>query len=127
VKLTIRTIRRTRAAARNTSRPLACWTLSGLIAAHVATGRLIRTGDFLDRIGGGNLPDGQKSWFGRYVKKAYIAATGRTPLMVWAQHRTTGKWIHVACYGPIDEALYAGLRTYKGTRNLLASHFTEAA
>ena len=127
MKLTTRTIRRTRTAARNTSRPLAYWTLSGLIAAHVATGRLIKTGDFLDRIGGSNLPDGQKSWFGRHVARAHRAETGTEPLRVWAQHRTTGRWIHVACYSPIDEALYAGLRTYKGTQHLLASSYAEAA
>jgi len=122
-----KTTRRLIAAARNVGRPLAYWTLSGLIAAHVATGRLIRTGDFLDRIGGADLPDGKRSWYGRHAKKAHIAATGQDPLMVWAQHRTTGRWIHVAVYGPIDEALYAGLRTYKGTRHLLTGTYTEAA
>jgi len=127
VKYSIRTIRRTHTAARTTSRPLAYWTLSGRIAAHVATGRLITVGAFLDRIGGNDLPDGKRSWFGRHVKKSHIAATGRTPLTVWTQHRTTGRWIHVAVYGPIDEALYAGLRTYKGTQHLLAGTYAEAA
>jgi hypothetical protein len=114
-------------AARNISRPLAYWTLSGANASHIATGRLVRTGDFLARVGGDDLPDGQKSWFGRHVAKAHRAATGAEPLRVWSQHRTTGRWIHVACYGPIDEALYAGLRTYKGTRHLLASSYQECA
>lgn len=122
-----KTTHRLIAAARNVSRPLAYWTLSGRIAAAVATGRLIRTSDFLDRIGGSDLPDGQKSWFGRHVAKAHRAATGTEPLRVWAQHLTTGKWIHVFVYGPIDEALYAGLRSYKGTRHLLASTYAEAA
>lgn len=40
---------------------------------------------------------------------------------------TIGRWIHVHVYGPIDEALYAGLNSYKGTRHLLASTYTEAA
>jgi hypothetical protein len=127
---TTSTIRRTHTAARHTSRPLAYWTLSGLIASHVATGRLIKTGDFLDRVGGHDIPDGQRSWFGRHAKKAHIAATGTEPLKVWAQHRTTGRWIHVHVYGPIDEALYAGLRTYKGTQHLLTGTqlaFSEAA
>ena len=114
-------------AATATSRALGYRTLSGIIGAHVEAGRLIRTGDFLDRIGGGELKDGQKSWFGRHVAKAYRATTGRDPLKVWAQHRTTGKWIHVHVYGPIDEALYTGLFSYKGTRHLLASNYAEAA
>ena len=78
-------------------------------------------------IGGHDLPDGKRSWYGRHAKKAFIAATGREPLRVWTQHRTTGRWIHAHVYGPIDEALYAGLRTYKGTRHLLAGTYTEAA
>ena len=115
-----------RAAAR-TTRALAYRTLSGIVAALIETGRLIRTGDFLDRIGGGDLPDGQKSWFGRHVAKAYRATHGGDAVKVWTQHRTTGKWIHVYAYGVIDEALYAGLRSYKGTRHLLAGTYAEAA
>lgn len=114
-------------AATRTSRALGYRTLSGIIASHVATGRLIRTSDFLNRIGGHDLPDGKQSWYGRHVKKAYVTATGHAPLRVWAQHRTTGKWIHVHVYGPIDDALYAGLRSYKGTQHLLAATYTEAA
>lgn len=119
--------RRTNAAARTTSRALGYRTLSGTIATLVDTGRLIRTSDFLDRIGGSDLKDGQKSWFGRHVAKAHRATTGRDALKVWTQHRTTGKWIHVFVYGPIDDALYTALRTYKGTRHLLANTYTEAA
>ena len=119
--------RNTLRTATHTSHALGYRTLSGIIASHVATGRLIRTGDFLHRIGGSDLPDGKQSWYGRHVKKAYIAATGRTPLRVWAQHRTTGKWIHVHVYGAIDPALYAGLDSYKGTQHLLRSSFSEAA
>jgi hypothetical protein len=122
-----RTRRNTLRTATHTTKALGYRTLSGIIGALVESGRLIKTGDFLDRIGGGDLPDGKKSWFGRHAKKAYIAANGTEPLRVWAQHRTTGKWIHVHVYGPIDEALYAGLDSYKGTRHLLASNYTEAA
>ena len=114
-------------AAAATHKALGYRTLSGIIATHVDAGRLIRTGDFLDRIGGSDLPDGQQSWYGRHVKKAYIAATGREPLRVWAQHRTTGRWIHVHVYFPLDEALYAGLRNYKGTRHLLAETYARCA
>jgi hypothetical protein len=114
-------------AAAKTAKALGYRTLSGIIGALVETGRLIRTGDFLDRIGGNDLPDGKKSWFGRHVAKAYRAATDSEPLRVWAQHRTTGKWIHVHVYGPIDEALYTGLFSYKGTRHPLASTYAEAA
>jgi hypothetical protein len=110
-----------------TTKALGYRTLSGIIGALVETGRLIRTGDFLDRTGGSDLPDGKKSWFGRHVAKAYRAATGRDALKVWAQHRTTGKWIHVHVYGPIDEALYTGLRSYKGTRHLLTVTSLEVA
>jgi len=114
-------------AAAATAKALGYRTLSGIIATHVDAGRLIRTGDFLDRIGGNDLPDGQRSWFGRHVAKAYRAQHGGDSVRVWSQHRTTGKWIHVLVYGPIDEALYAGLRSYKGTRHLLASSYMEAA
>ena len=122
-----RTRRNTLRTAATTSRALAYRTLSGLVAAAVEAGRLIRTGDFLQRIGGGHLPDGQQSWYGRHVAKAYRAATGSEPLKVWAQHRTTGRWVHVNVFGPIDDALYTALHTYKATRNLLAANLTEAA
>lgn len=122
-----KTTRRLIAAACNVGRPLAYRTLSGRIASAVATGRLITIGAFLDRIGGSDVPDGQRSWFGRHAKRAYLTATGTAPVRVWAQHRTTGRWIHVHVYGPIDEALYTGLRSYKGTRHLLAGTYTEAA
>lgn len=122
-----RTRRNTLRTAARTSKALGYRTLSGIIASHVTTGRLIKTGDFLARIGGSDLPDGKQSWFGRHVAKAYRAATGREPLKVWAQHRTTGRWIHVNVFGAIDEALYAGLRTYKGTQHLLRTSYTEAA
>ncbi|NUP39495.1 MAG: hypothetical protein HOY76_21410 [Streptomyces sp.] len=122
-----RTRRNTLRTAARTAKALNYRTLSGPIAALVDTGRLIRTGDFLQRIGGHDLKDGEQSWFGRHVAKAYRAATGTEPLRVWAQHRTTGKWIHVMVYGPMDPALYTGLRSYKGTRHLLPALFTEAA
>jgi len=114
-------------AARNVTKALRYATLSGAIHTAVNAGRLITVGTFLDRIGGNDLPDGKRSWYGRHVKSAHTAATGTEPLRVWAQHRTTGKWIHVHVYGPIDEALYAGLRSYKGTRHLLAGTYAEAA
>ena len=110
-----------------TSRALGYRTLSGLIAAHVEAGRLITVGTFLDRIGGHDLPDGKRSWYGRHAKAAHIAATGTAPIKVWSRHRTTGRWNHVHAYGPIDEALYEGLFAYKGTRHLLAADFAEAA
>lgn len=114
-------------AAAATAKALGYRTLSGLIAAAVEAGRLIRTGDFLERIGGGDLKDGVKSWFGRHVAKAYRAATGGEPLKVWAQHRTTGRWIHVNVFGAIDEALYSGLDSYAATRHLLADTYARCA
>lgn len=122
-----RTRRNTLRTAATTHRALGYRTLSGHIATLVDHGILIRTGDFLNRIGGSDLPDGQQAWYGRHAKKAYIAATGAEPLRVWTQHRTTGRWIHVHVYGPIDPALYAALRTYKATRHLLAGTYAEAA
>jgi hypothetical protein len=127
VNAATRTRRNTLRTAVKTTKALAYRTLSGLIAAAVEAGRLIRTGDFLARIGGSHLPDGQQSWYGRHVAKAYRAATGGEPLRVWAQHRTSGRWIHVNVFHPIDDALYTALHTYKATRNLLASNLTEAA
>lgn len=122
-----RTRRNTLRTATATTRALGYRTLSGIIGAAVEAGRLIRTGDFLERIGGGELKDGVKSWFGRHVAKAYRAANGGEPLKVWAQHRTTGRWIHVNVFNAIDEALYEGLFAYKGTQHLLASNYAEAA
>lgn len=117
-----------RAAAR-TAKALAYRTLSGIVAALVDAGRLVRTGDILNRVGGGDLPDGQQSWYGRHVAKAHRAAhDGAEPIRVWAQHRTTGKWIHVFVYVPADPALLTGLRNYKATRHLAdRTAFTEAA
>jgi hypothetical protein len=122
-----RTRRNTLRTAAHTTKALAYRTLSGLVAAAVEQGKLIKTGDFLQRVGGGDLPDGVQSWFGRHVAKAYRKTHGSEPLRVWAQHRTSGHWVHVFVYGPIDDALYTGLHTYKATRGLLASNFTEAA
>lgn len=118
---------RTQTAARTITKALYYRTLSGRIAALVDQGKLIRTGDFLDRIGGNDLKDGQKSWFGRHVAKAYRATHGGDTIRVWTQHRTTGRWIHVYVYGPIDDALYTALQSYKATRHLLSALYTEAA
>lgn len=122
-----RRIARIHTAARQVSKALAYRTRSGLIAAAVEQGTLIRTGDMLDRLGADDLKDGYKSWYGKFVKKAYIAANGHPPVMVWAQHRTTGRWIHVAAYQPLDRALFTGLATYKQTRHLVAADFAECA
>jgi hypothetical protein len=122
-----RTRRNTLRTAVRTTKALGYRTLSGHIAAAVEQGKLIRTGDFLDRIGGSDLKDGQKAWFGRHVAKAYRAQHGGDTVKVWTQHRTTGKWIHVYAYGVVDDALYEGLYSYKGTQHLLAANFTEAA
>lgn len=122
-----RTRRNTLRTATHTSHALGYRTLSGIIASWVATGRLITVGTFLDRIGGNDLPDGKRSWFGRFAKKAYRAANGGDPIRVWAQHRTTGRWNHVCTYGPIDDALYTALTTYKGTRHLLADTYARCA
>ncbi|MGW0920108.1 hypothetical protein ACWD3J_13960 [Streptomyces sp. NPDC002755] len=119
--------RRTQAAVRTAPKALRYRVISGSIAVLVDEGRLIRTGDALDRFGGGDLPDGQQAWYGRHVAKAYRKTHGGDAVRVWAQHRTTGKWIHVFAYGPIDEALYAGLRSYKGTRHLLAGTHARCA
>lgn len=122
-----RTRRNTLRTAVTTAKALGYRTLSGIIGALVEAGRLITVGTFLDRVGGADLPDGKRSWFGRHAKKAYIAATGTAPIRVWARHRTTGRWNHVCAYGPIDEALYEGLSSYKGTQHLLADMYARCA
>ncbi|WP_406122972.1 hypothetical protein OHQ89_12445 [Streptomyces canus] len=120
--------RRTKAAARTAVKALRFRCISGIVAVLVDNGQLIRTGDHLDRVGGNDLPDGQKSWYGRHVVKAYRKAHGGDAIKVWAQHRTTGKYVHVYVYNPADPALLAGLRSYKATRHLAdLAAFAEAA
>ncbi|MGQ4353180.1 hypothetical protein [Streptomyces drozdowiczii] len=122
-----RHIARTHRAARQMSKALAYRTRSGLVAAAVEHGSLIRTGDLLDRLGA-DLPDGQRSWFGRHCAKAYRAAhLGTDAVRVWSQHRTTGRWIHVHVYAPTDPALYSALTTYKATQHLTRADFAEVA
>ena len=121
-------IRRTIRAARTMPKALCYRTLNGLLALWVDQGRLIRTGDLLDRLGADDMLDGYKSWYGRHVVKAYRADNqGAEPLKVWTQHRTTGKWIDVHVYNPTDPALYAGLRSYKRTAYLTATEYAECA
>lgn len=110
-----------------TAKALAYRTLSGIIAVLVSVGRLVRTGDILDRLGAGDLKDGYQSWYGRHVKKAHIAATGMEPVRCWVQHRTTGRWIHVHVYSPFDLALYVGLATYARTKHLAQPNLFQAA
>ncbi|GAA2946415.1 MULTISPECIES: hypothetical protein [Streptomyces] len=126
VRLT-KLIARTHTAARRVSKALSYLARSGQIAADVAAGHLVRTGDILDRLGATDLKDGQKAWYGRHVAKTYRAAHGTDAMKVWTQHRTTGKWIHVFVYGPADAALYTALSTYKATRHLTQADFVEAA
>ena len=109
---------RTKAAARTAVKALRYRCISGIVAVLVEQGRLVRTGDALDRFGGGDLPDGQQAWFGRHVVKAYRKVHGGDPIRVWARHRTTGKWVHVYVYNPAEPALLAGLASYKATRHL---------
>lgn len=122
-----RTRRNTLRTAAATTRALGYRTLSGIIAAHVEAGRLIKTGDFLARVGGGGLKDGVQSWFGRHAAKAYRAANGSEPLKVWARHRTSGRWIHVNVFNPVDDALYTALDSYAATRHLLADMYARCA
>ncbi|WP_154080456.1 hypothetical protein [Streptomyces mobaraensis] len=113
-------IRRTIAAARTATLALGYRTLSGQVAHLVDAGVLIRTGDLLDRLGADHLLDGHRSWYGRHVATAYRAAhLGADAIRVWAQHRTTGRWIHVHAYALTDPALFAALGTYKATRSLV--------
>lgn len=124
----LRTVRQTIRAALGTGNALAYRTLSGIVAVLVDAGRLIRTGDLLDRLGADDLLDGQKSWYGRHCAKAYRAANdGAVPIRVWAQHRTTGRWIHVHVYNPLDRALYVALQSYKATRHLVAADYARCA
>ena len=120
--------RRTKAAARTAVKALRYRCISGIVATLVDQGRLVRTGDALDRFGGGDLPDGQQAWYGRHVAKAYRTVHGGDPVRVWARHRTTGRFVHVYVYAPADPALLAGLASYKATRHLADRvAFAEAA
>lgn len=120
--------RRTQTAATRTTKAVFYRCLSGDIAVAVDHGRLIRTGDLLDRLGADELKDGQRSWYGRHTAKAYRAMNlGADAIKVWAQHRTTGRWIHVHVYAPTDPALYVALTTYKATRHLVQADFAEVA
>lgn len=104
-----------------------CLILNGqAVNEALAVGWLIRTSEMLDRLFI-DLPDGQQSWYGRHVAKAYRATHGRDPIKAWMQHRTTGRWIHVYVYAPDDKALIAGLWSYKATRSIAAELFTEVA
>ncbi|HKR51988.1 MAG TPA: hypothetical protein VJT72_20905 [Pseudonocardiaceae bacterium] len=124
----LRTVRQAITAALGTGKALAYRTLSGIVAVHVDQGRLIRTGDLLDRLGADDLKDGHRSWYGKHCVKAYRAANdGAVPIRVWAQHRTTGRYVHVNVYNPLDRALYIALQTYKATRHLVAADYAEAA
>lgn len=132
---TTRTRRNTLRTAATTSKALGYRTLSGHYATLLEAGHLIRTGDLLDQLGADDLKDGHRSWYGRHVAKAFRATHGSDSVKVWAQHRTTGKWIHVHVYAPTDPALYTALHTYKATRHLapvtplapVRAAFTEAA
>jgi hypothetical protein len=119
--------RRTQAAARSVCPALQYRAISGHIVQLLETGRLVRTGDVLDRLGAGDLRDGYQSWYGRHVAKAYRAATGAEPIRCWVRHRTTGRWVHVAVYNPFDLALYIGLASYKQTQHLARPAFYQAA
>ncbi|MFJ8929256.1 hypothetical protein ACIRLA_22025 [Streptomyces sp. NPDC102364] len=118
---------RTQAAAQSVTKALAYRARSGAVAALVETGQMVRTGDILGRLGAEDLKDGYQAWYGRHVKKAHVAANGVEPVRVWAQHRTTGKWIHVHVYSPFDIALYVGLASYKQTQHLARPAFYQAA
>jgi len=122
-----RTRRNTLRTAARTTRALGYRTLSGLVAAAVEAGRLILITGFLNRIGGSDLPDGKVSWLGRHCAKAYRETHGNSPIRVWAQHRTTGHWNHVYAYNVVDQALYTGLFSYKGTQHLLAADYARCA
>ncbi|WP_428956209.1 hypothetical protein [Streptomyces sp. cg35] len=119
--------RRIRTAAQSVAKALAYRARSGAVAALVEMGQLVRTGDILSRLGAEDLKDGYQSWYGRHVAKAYRAANGHEPIRVWAQHRTTGKWIHVHVYSPFDIALYVGLASYRQTQHLARPAFYQAA
>jgi len=119
--------RRSVAAARTTVKALFYRCLSGDVVAQLEAGRLVRTGDVLERLDAGDLKDGYQSWYGKHVKKAFIAAAGIEPVRCWVQHRTTGKWIRVHVYNPFDMALYIGLATYKRTAHLARPALFQAA
>ncbi len=118
--------RRTIAAARTANTHTQYAALNGWLQAALNRSQIIRTGDMLTRLGI-TLPDGQQSWYGRHVKTAHRNATGTNPIRVWAQHRTSGRWIQVHAYTPDNPALTAALWSYKATRPYAAELFSEVA
>ncbi|MFJ3950252.1 hypothetical protein ACIPXV_09305 [Streptomyces libani] len=61
------------------------------------------------------------------IRRTIASALGADAIRVWAQHRTTSRWIHQHVYAPADPALYAGLGSYKATRSLAATDLELAA
>ncbi|WP_416476979.1 hypothetical protein [Streptomyces sp. LKA04] len=120
-------IRRTHTAAQRVTKALAYRARSGAVIVAVEAGRLVRTGDILNRLGAGDLKDGYQSHYGRHVAKAYRAARETEPTRVWVRHRTTGRWVHVFVYSPFEIALYIGLATYKQTKHLAQPNLFQAA
>lgn len=118
-------IRRTKTAVRQAVQ-ISWDTCYALLNGHL--NGLIRTGDMLDRLGI-ELKDGQQSWYGKHVAKAYRAQHGTDAPKAWVRHRTSGRWIHVYVYAPADPALMTGLRTYKATAAfaITRNDFAEAA
>lgn len=109
---TIRSIRNTHHAARNTSRALGYRTLSGIIAVLVDAGRLIQCSEFLRRLGlDEDLIRSLRSWFGRYAAKAWRKTTHSEPRKVWTI--IDGRWTHVAVYEPDSFVFPAAVASYK--------------
>ena len=107
-----RTRRNTLRTARTATRALGYRTLSGIVAAHVAVGRLIQCSEFLRRLGlDEDLIRSLRSWFGRYATKAWRTATTTEPRKVWTL--IDGRWTHVAVYEPDSFAFPAAIASYK--------------
>lgn len=86
--------------------------------ALLAAGELVTVSTHLARLGADETFIGRfGSVAGKAVKKAFLAATGRTPETAWKLHR--GRVIEVAVYDPADPALNAGLASYARTAHLV--------
>ena len=102
--------------------------LNGALAPQLADGRLIQASTYLRTLG---ITDGGvrsfRSHYGKKVKAAHRAATGRDPLMAWCL--VDDRWMRVCVYEPGDLALTAGVAAYPRLAEVVntAADFTPAA
>ena len=100
--------------------------LNGPLAAQLAAGQLIQASTHLRALGLNEQGvRSTRSHYGKKVKAAFQAATGRDPLMAWAL--VDDHWRRVCVYHPGDPALAAGVAAYPRLAALIPSPRPHAA